>query len=254
MSAPIRAVLVDDEPLVRRGLRDFLQDEPDVQVVGEAGDGLAALETLERERPDLLFLDVQMPALDGFDVLARADLERLPVVVFVTAFEQYALRAFEVHAADYLLKPFDRQRFAAALARARAWLQRADGDAGLRRLVDDVRRERRLERLPVRAGERIRLVDVADVEWFEARGNYVAVHHREGGFLMRETLAHLEASLDPRRFVRAHRSSLVQLAAVVELRRLPGGDFGVRLRSGAEVVLSRTHRAGFEQALGRPLG
>lgn len=252
---PIRVLLVDDEPLVRQGLREYLAACDDVVVVGEAGDGFAAVQQLEELRPDLLFLDVQMPGMTGFEVLAQFEPEQRPVVVFVTAYEQYALRAFEAHAVDYLLKPFDDVRFRAALERARTWLGKsvAQRAVGMSALLDDLGKVRRANRFVVKHAGRLRLVPTLEVEWIEARGNYVHLHHAEGPFLLRETLTNLQQSLDPSHFVRVHRSAIVAVAAVEEMERLPSGDHELRLRSKARVVMSRGYRAEFEQAIGRRL-
>jgi two-component system, LytTR family, response regulator len=244
---PIRVLLADDEPLVRAALRAALARLPGFALVGEAGDGLAAIEAIERLAPDLVLLDVQMPGCDGFDVLAHLEPEQRPAVVFVTAYEQYALRAFDAHAIDYLLKPFDDDRLAAALARARTWLDRTRGDA-VPRLLADVRRTRRRDRFVVRHAGRLVLVPADEIEWIEARGNYVHLHHRDGPFLLRETLAALEQTLDERRFVRAHRSAIVALPEVRAVEPLSGGDRSLVMTSGARVRLGRSHRSVFDTA------
>ncbi len=246
---PVRIVLVDDEPLVRRGLRDSLAPCCGVDVVGEAGDGFAAVDAIERLRPDLVFLDVQMPGLDGFEVIGQLESELCPAVVFVTAHEQYALRAFDAHAIDYLLKPFDDVRLLSALERALAWLDRAPEQrhSGVPGLLAEVTSTRRRDRFVVKQAGRLRLVPSGEVEWIEARGNYVHLHHRDGPFLLRETLASLQATLDPQQFARTHRSAIVAVAQVVEMERQPAGDFRLRLRSGAQVGLSRGYRVAFEQ-------
>lgn len=249
---PIRVLLADDEPLVRAALRAALARLPGFALVGEAGDGLAAIEAIERLAPDLVLLDVQMPGCDGFDVLAHLEPEQRPAVVFVTAYEQYALRAFDAHAIDYLLKPFDDDRLAAALARARTWLDRTRGDA-VPRLLADVARTRRRDRFVVKHAGRLVLVPAADIEWIEARGNYVHLHttkgtHQGGPFLVRETLAALEQALDERRFVRVHRSAIVALPEVRAVEPLPGGDRSLVMTSGARVRLGRSHRSTFDKA------
>jgi two-component system LytT family response regulator len=228
----IRALIVDDEPLARRRVRALLAGEPDIEIAGEHGDGVSALAALERGGCDLLFLDVQMPELDGFELLARLDLSRLPEIIFVTAHDEHALRAFEVHALDYLLKPFRRDRFAEAVRRARARLG-----------------ERRPTRLAVRDGACVTMVAVADVDWLEAEGNYVALHAGGAEHLLRETLAALEARLDPARFVRVHRSAIVNLERVAQL--LPHGknDAVAVLCDGTRVTVSRTYRARLQEAL-----
>jgi two-component system LytT family response regulator len=251
---PVSVLLVDDEPLARQGLRDCLAGCAEVHVVGEAGDGLAAVSAIEDLQPAIVFLDVQMPGLDGFEVLGACDPARRPVVVFATAYDRYALRAFEVHAADYLLKPYDDARCRTALQRAVQRLQQAPEQraATTAALLDEVAAGRRLQRFVVKHAGRLRVVQAVEVEWIEAAGNYVHLHHRDGPFLLRQTLSALERALDPARFVRVHRSAIVALAAVVDFERVPAGDHELRLASGARVALSRSHRTAFERALGRP--
>ncbi len=247
---PVRVLLVDDEPLVRSGLGDALATRPRVEIVGEAGDGLAAIEAIERLRPDLVFLDVQMPGCDGFEVLTQLEEESRPAVVFVTAYEQYALRAFDAHAVDYLLKPFDDARLLAALDRALTWLDRQQPtpQPGMPQLLTDIAAGRRRSRFVCKHGGRLRAVPVDEVEWIEARGNYVHLHHRDGPFLLRETLGAIEATLDPRRFLRVHRSAIVALPEVLELSRRSSGDQEVVMRCGSRVPLGRSHRKAFADA------
>ena len=251
----LRTLIVDDEGVARRRVRRLLQLEPDVQIVGETGDGRSAVEAIEREHPDLVFLDVQMPELDGFEVVQRLPPSRLPAFVFVTAFDRYALRAFEVHAVDYLLKPFTPERLRLALSRARDRIARPDGaHDGLRALVDELRaRARYLRRVAVHAGRRIVLLDVGAVDWLQATDNYVTFHAGGRQYLMRETLSSLEGRLDPDRFVRIHRSSIVQIDRVAELHPATHGDFDLVLRDGTRLVLSRRWRERIERALGRTL-
>ena len=244
--ADLRVLLVDDEPLVREGLRDFLQGEPDVTVVGECANGLEALAFLEERPVDLVFLDVQMPELDGIGVaesLARSD---GPAVVFVTAFSEHALRAFEVNAVDYLLKPFDRERFAAALDRVRRRRAGPDDAALTRRLaavLDSLQRGRGYaERVLVRGDGRIRFVPVDEIEWVEAADNYVRLHAGEERHLVRDTMAALERRLDPARFARIHRSAIVRLDRIRELQPTFNGEYTVLLASGARLTLSRGYR------------
>ena len=242
----LRVLLVDDEPLARRALRADCARMDDVEVVGEAEDGERALLAIERLRPDLVLLDVQMPGLDGFEVLAQLEPVDRPAVVFVTAFDAYALRAFEVHAVDYLTKPFDFARLCEAIARARERV--AARTAAVDALLDDTP-SRRADRFVVRHAGRLRSVAVDEVEWIEARDNYVQLHHADGVFLLRHTLAALERSLANAGFVRVHRSALVRTAAVVDWKRTESGDLTVRMRSGAEVAMSRSHREAFEAAM-----
>lgn len=245
MPPELRVLLVDDEPHVLRLARDVLSTQADVAVVGEAGDGPAAIDAIEALRPDVVLLDVQMPGCDGFEVLAALEPERRPVVVFVTAFEQYALRAFEARAVDYLLKPFDDERLLSAVARARSWVER--GAADVDGLLDDVAGTRSRERFVVRQAGRVRVLPAHEVRWIEARGNYVHLHHAHGAFLLRETIRALADTLDPRRFVRVHRSAIVALPEVRELVRQDSGAHVLRLATGEEVPLGRSYRPQFER-------
>jgi two-component system LytT family response regulator len=247
----IRVVIVDDEPLAREGLRLRLEREPGITVVAEAGSGSAAVATILSERPDLVFLDVQMPGGDGFQVLDRVAGQHLPEVVFVTAHDRHAVRAFEVHALDYLLKPIVDERFEAALRRARAELERGVARANPARLsdlLDDLRRPDAagaspLRRFAVRDRDRFRLIAVEEVRWFAAAGNYVEVHTAAGTHLIRDGIAALERRLDPGRFARIHRSTIVRLDGVREIVPTPHGDFEVVLDDGTRLGMSRTHRS-----------
>ena len=253
MTAPLAVLLVDDEPVIRRGLRRLLDQEPEVTVVGEAGNGREALELVERLDPDLLLLDVRMPELDGLEVArALGPMER-PGIVFVTAYDRYAVEAFEHHAIDYLLKPFDDVRVRTALTRARARLTRpeAGGLARMRRVLEQLRGPE--TRFVVRVGRKVRLIETEEVEWIEAADNYVRLHVGDARHLVRESLRDLEQRLDAGRFVRIHRSAIVNLARVVELVAQPGGDFTVLLAGGARLRLSRRYRERFERSIGRPL-
>ncbi|MAE67150.1 MAG: hypothetical protein CMJ18_23055 [Phycisphaeraceae bacterium] len=253
----VRVLIVDDEPVAREGLREFVDLEEGFTVCGEAESGDRALTLVRTERPDVVLLDVQMPAMDGFEVLRSLSDDERPVVVFVTAFEQYAVRAFEEHAVDYLLKPFDLDRCRTALDRARRRLHGQEGDdgAGLKKLLQSLqRRDRRwLDRFVVKQRGRIVLVSVPDVTWIEAAGNYVYIHLQDAKHLIRDSLTHLEAELDPDAFVRIHRSAMVRLGAVSELERIGGGDYLIRLHDATELTLSRSYRRTFEERIGRSL-
>lgn len=234
----LRAVVVDDEAPARDRLRRLLREHPDVVCVGEAGDVASAVELIDRERPDLCFLDVQIPGGDGFDVLARA--RHQPAVVFTTAYDQYAVRAFEVHSVDYLLKPFRAERFAAALERAREAAGRgAPSRADLERLSAELR-QGPPERISARKGSRIALLDPADILWFEAEETLVFARTEEGRFLVDRTLAELEACFGGE-FFRAHRRFLVRLDRIVELRPQEGGTYRLTVRNaeGMPLPLSR---------------
>lgn len=250
----LRTLIVDDEAIARRRVRRLLRDEPGIEVVGECGDGLSAIGEIDARRPDLILLDVQMPGLDGFSVVERLATPRPPAIIFVTAFDRYAMRAFDVHAIDYLLKPFSRERFRLALQRARERIGMRDGHAGLRALFEQLNtRPRYLSRLSVRGRGRIVLLDVETIDWLQAADNYVTVHAGSREYLLRETLSALEDQLDPACFVRIHRSTIVRLDRIVELQPATHGDFDVRLRDGTVLTLSRTSREQLERALGRAL-
>lgn len=253
MNRRFRILLVDDEPAVREGIREDLARIEDCVVVGEAKDGLEALSAIRDLSPDIVFLDVQMPGLDGLGVVAELNPEDAPVLVFVTAHEEYALQAFDAHALDYLLKPFDKERFLHSLDRARRECQRRESDLSrpqLENLLEELRSERSpLERFVVKKDHRLKLISATDVESIESAGNYVHLHLPEGSHLLRESLSKLELQLDPRHFARIHRSTIVRIAAVEEIEALGSGDQLLRLQSGREVTLSRTHRRTFERAL-----
>jgi two-component system LytT family response regulator len=252
----IRTLIVDDEPVARRRIRRLLGSEQDFEVVGECSDGRAAIEAIRDERPHLVFLDVQMPEADGFTVI-RAMGESMPAVVFVTAFDQYAVSAFEVHAVDYLLKPFNRKRFAEAVVRARQQIARVAeqrSDERLLRLLKDLRTPRRyLTRFVVRCGGRLRLIDISQVDWIEAADNYVVLHAGTTVYTVRETMSRLADELDPERFVRVHRSTIVQIDRIVELLPTFHGDFVIVLHDGTRLNMSRSYREQVEAILRRPL-
>lgn len=237
----IRTLLVDDEPLAREGLRLRLRSEPDVEIVGEAADAAAAAEAIAASQPDLLFLDVQMPGGDGFAALEAAARHHLPLVVFCTAYDEHALRAFEVHALDYLLKPPSEARLREAVARARRALER-EGGGPRARLAGWLEARAPCERLLVSRGRHWVTLAAGEIDWVEADANYLRVHARGEEFLLRETLTALAARLDPRRFQRVHRRIVVQLGRISELHVLPGGDLEARLRDGTRLRVGRAWR------------
>jgi two-component system LytT family response regulator len=242
----LRALVVDDEAPARRRIRRLLAAETGITVAGECGDGASAIAIIARERPDLVFLDVQMPERDGFEVVKAIRPADLPAILFVTAHDRYALRAFEVHAVDYLLKPFSAERFRTAVMRARERIARRAPDAGLATLAATLRnRPDYLSRLPVRTAGRTVFVDLGAVDWLEAADNYVRLHvkdDKQREYLVRETLAALEGRLDPERFVRIHRSAMVQIDRIAETRVRSHGDADVVLRDGTRLTASRTWR------------
>lgn len=251
----IRTLIVDDEPLGRERIRTLLADDPEIEVIGECSDGQQAITAIERSHPDLVYLDVQMPELDGFAVLDKIAGERMPAIIFVTAYDRYAVQAFKVHALDYLLKSFDRERFQDALRRAKdqirnshegLWNERLTG------LLEDLEtRQKRLTRLIIRSSGRIFFVRVEEIDWLEAADNYVRIHVGRESHLVRETLQSLEARLDPSRFLRIHRSTLVNLDRIKELQPLFHGDYVVRLQDGTELTLSRNYKDKMSGSLGQ---
>ena len=253
MTRPIRVLVVDDEPLARRGITDLLAGQTGVELIGESRDGVQAVRDIEEKRPDLVFLDIQMPGLDGFEVLTQLDPAAMPAIIFVTAYDAHALRAFEVHAVDYILKPLDPDRFAVALERARALLRARDAgepDRALETLLESLRREGRYtERFLVRSPGQITVVPVQMVDWIGADGDYATLHAGKQAHLIRETLQSLEMRLDPRRFVRIHRSHIVCLPKVRRVKTLETGDGIAVLEGGAELPVSRTYRERLLQAL-----
>ena len=238
---PIRTLIVDDEPLGRQRLRGLLDADPDVEVVGECADGAEALAALRSEPCDLVFLDVEMPGLSGLDVARRLGPQRLPAIVFVTAHRDYALPAFEVRAVDFLLKPFDRARFQQTMGWAKEQLART-GEAQPA--------GKPLERVTIKSGGRIYFVKAEDIDWVEAAGNYLRLHSGGQTHLLRETLSNLAARLDPERFWRIHRSTLVNVDRVQELQPLFHGDYAVILRDGTQLTLSRSYRASLPRYFG----
>ena len=244
-SAAIRTVIVDDEPSARRGLRLLLDRDPEIGIVGEGASGEEAFRLLRAERPDLVFLDVQMPAGDAFEVLARFERHELPVVVFVTAYDEYALRAFDVNAVDYLLKPYDDGRFSEALSRGKAAVRaRRAGhvDAHLGRLIEFLRLgspQGYSDRILVKSSGEVFFLKPEEIDWIEAEGDYMKFHVAGRAHLMRETMARLSRRLDPRRFVRIHRSTIVNIDRVHKLSPSIAGDYTVHLRDGTRLRLSR---------------
>jgi len=253
----IRTIIVDDEPLARERIRTLLGQEEDFEILAECENGNEAIDAIGRFAPDLVFLDVQMPAVDGFDVLAALDQERLPSVVFVTAYDQYAVKAFEVHALDYLLKPFDAGRFSTALDRARQRVEQVR--AGRARselvgLINEMKTARRAqEKLLVKTEGKVIFVPTDQIVWIEAAGNYVRIHTRDDLYLMRETMSGMERRLPLDRFVRIHRSTMVNFDDIKELLPTFNNEFMVVLTQGEKLKLSRKYRPDLERRLGKSL-
>ncbi len=242
----IRALIVDDEPLAREGLRRLLDEDQEIECVAECGDGPAAVQAVREKLPDLLFLDVQMPEMDGFEVLQSLEESVLPLVIFVTAFEEHAIRAFEVHALDYLLKPLDTQRFREAVERAKAELQDRGKQAAIGRIITmlgSLRPSRHTtDRIMLKSAGKITFLPVEEIEWVEAQGDYVCLHTPGKKHLLREKISVLEEQLSPDRFLRIHRSTIVNVNRVKEMQPLYHGDYAVLLYDGTRLTLSRSFR------------
>ena len=249
-----KVLIVDDEPISRRRLRRLLALESECEVVGECGNGLDAVQSLERECVDILFLDVQMPEMDGFEVV-RAIARSHPLIIFTSAWDEYALKAFEVHAFDYLLKPFDRRRFRESVQRARAQLTQAQpamtlADERILRLFENMAGTRNApDRIAIRHNGRVIFLKLSEIDWIEAADNYVCLHCGRDTHVLRETMSELEARLDPVRFIRVHRSAIVNLDCIRELQPWFRGDYKVMLNDGTELTLTKNHREKLESRL-----
>jgi two-component system LytT family response regulator len=252
MTEPITALVVDDEPLGRRRLRKLIEADPELRLLGESANADEALKAIRELHPRLLFLDIQMPRKSGFDLLTELDPAEMPVVIFVTAFDQYAVRAFDVHAIDYLLKPYTAERFAAAVRTAKSRLNNELHERLAERtlaLLAEVRTGY-AERLMVKTRDAIVLLSVGDVDWIEAQDKYVRIHAGKDAYMMRETISSLEERLDPRRFLRIHRSYLVSLDRIKKLEPLFNQEYEVVLTDGTRLTLSRGHRKRLGDILG----
>lgn len=246
---PLRVLIVDDEPPARRKLERFLRRDERVHIVGEAEDGEAAVLQIEKLSPDLVLLDIQMPRLNGFEVLEAIGEDR-PQIIFTTAFDQYAIAAFEVRALDYLLKPFDEDRLGEALNRAIE--ERRTGDPTAQKIDDLLKELRRqhpvLRRIPIKTPGRIIFIDTNEIDWIESEEKYVRLHTGKRSYLHRMTLTHLEERLDPAVFIRVHRRQIVNVSAVRELQAISHGDYSIILHSGEQIPLGRTFREHFLEA------
>jgi len=260
MVAKIKTIIVDDEPLARRNLRVLLERDPQIEILDECRNGREAIKAIKTLSPDLIFLDIQMPEMDGFDVLAQVGPEHIQAIIFVTAFDQYALKAFDVHALDYLLKPFDDERFVRALERAKSQIAAREINQLSERLLALLeereterkgakRDERYLTRLMIKASSRMMLLKVDEIDFIEADGNYAKLHVGRKTHLLREKMNDLEGRLDPAKFVRIHRSIIVNLDRIKELHPHFNGDYVVVLEDGRQLKLSRTRREHLETRL-----
>ncbi|WP_226469824.1 LytR/AlgR family response regulator transcription factor [Luteimonas panaciterrae] len=251
----ITALVVDDEPIARRAIVRLLREDRDIALLGECGDGVSAVAAIRGQSPDLVFLDIQMPAMTGLDVVAEIGAERMPAVIFVTAYEQYAVRAFEANAVDYLVKPFSRDRFAATLRRAKARLQTASDDsARILQALDALRqRDQYLERIPVRIDEHVVFINVDDIVWIKANRNIVELHLADRVHEMRETMTTLATRLDPRHFARIHRSAIINVRRVKTIHPWFNGHHVVTMDTGQQLRMSRyQHEAFLRLATMRP--
>lgn len=258
MNQKIRTLVADDEPIARARVVSLLKGEADIEVVRECATGEEARTAIEQERLDLLFLDIQMPEMSGMELARTIRANGMPAVVFVTAYDQYALRAFEVHALDYLLKPFSSDRFRAALGHAREHLAKRRGSpepiaTSAPGTAHDAPASGRRNRLMVKSGGRIHFVRTADIDWCEAAGNYVRMHVGQQEHLVRDTMGHLESQLDGQQFMRIHRSTIVNVDRIQEMQSSFNGEYVVLLRNGTRLTLSRGYRDAIQTRLGKPL-
>lgn len=254
LAAKWTAVIVDDEPPARRRLESLLERDEEIAVIASSGNPSEAVSLVVDRAPDLLFVDVQMPRVSGIDLVRQIPEELLPVVIFVTAYDEYAVSAFDLHAVDYVLKPVDARRFSVALARAKDRLRNepaARASKPLHNLLASDTQCAAVDRIVVQSNQRMRLLRIEEIEWIAAAGNYVRVHAARRHYLLRETIGALENRLDPRRFVRIHRSTIVNIDYVHELVPRAFGDYLVYTRSGEELVLSRRYRNRVDPLLGK---
>jgi len=248
----IRTLIVDDERLARQKVRTLLDDDADIEIVGECANGPDAIAAVRKQKPDLLLLDIEMPGANGFEVLHKLRSERLPMVVFITAHDEYAVKAFEVEAIDYVMKPFDRRRFHDALRKAKRQMSDESGEseAKLIRLLERVVKPKALDHFVVKARDRTFLVPVSDVDWIEAEGKYVRLHAAGAAHLVRESISEVEERLDARKFLRIHRATIVNVKRILEMHRGFGGSVFVMLRDGTKLTMSRRYRGRIRELTG----
>jgi two-component system LytT family response regulator len=253
----IKVLIADDELLARKFIRRMLKQDPEVEIVAECNNGAEAVTMIRKEKPDLVFLDVQMPELNGFAVLDAVKLDHLPEIIFTTAYESYAIRAFELHALDYLLKPFDQVRFKAALRYAKERFHAQQDETKhlqIGTLLESIRAQQQyLDRVIIRADGRITFLHVREIDWIEADDKYVHLHTGKGTRMVRQTLTTMETQLDPKKFVRVHRSTMVNVDRIKELQPLFNGEHSLVLEDGTRLTLSRKYKEKLFEVLGRPL-
>jgi len=256
-NAPIRALIADDESLHGLSAVAAFADNHDVEIVGECGNGREAVAMIKKQNPDLVFLDVQMPEMDGFAVLESIGTERLPEIIFATAYEQYAIRAFELHALDYLLKPFDQARFKDAIKHAKERFRserRNEGRTQISALLESIKNKPQyLDRLMIKAAGRITFLSIDEINWIEADDKYVHLHTGKIAPMVRQTLSAMETQLDPKKFRRVHRSAIVNVGRIKELQPLFSGEHSILLEDGTKLTLSRNYKDKLFEFLGKPL-
>ncbi len=253
----LRAIIVDDEPPARNKIRELIKSEQDVEIVDECANGREAVDSITSKSPDLVFLDIQMPELNGFEVIEAIGPDQFPAVIFVTAYDQYAVQAFEVHAVDYLLKPFDRQRFQTALNRVKDRLQSNRHDNLNQQLTSLLRQlkapTKQTERFVVKSAGRVFFLKNDEIDWIEAAGNYVRLHVGNETHLLRETMNSIHKKLDPASFIRIHRSTFVNIEKIKELQPWFHGEYVVIMRDGTQLTMSRSYRSSLPDLLGNTL-
>jgi two-component system, LytTR family, response regulator len=254
---PIKALIADDEALARKFIRRMLKENRDFEIIGECSNGRETVAMIRKERPDVVFLDVQMPEMDGLAVLESIGIEQLPEIIFTTAYEQYAIRAFELHALDYLLKPFDQGRFRDAIKYAKERLRsdrHNEGRMQLSALLENIKNKAQyLERLVIKATGRITFLRTDEINWIEADDKYVHLHMSKASPMVRQTLSAMEAQLDPAKFRRVHRSAIVNVERIAELQPLFSGEYSILLQDGTKLTLSRNYKDKLFELLGKPL-
>src|SRR6266478_6986951 len=254
---PIRALIADDEALARKFIRRMLKENRDFEIIGECANGKETVATIRKQNPDVVFLDVQMPEMDGFAVLESIGIERLPEVIFATAYEQYAIRAFELHALDYLLKPFDQARFKDAIKHAKERFRsqrQKEGRLQMSALLESIKNKpQHLDRFVIKTGGRITFLSTDEINWIEADDKYVHLHTAKISPMVRQTLSAMETQLDPRKFRRIHRSVIVNVKRIKELQPLFSGEHSILLEDGTKLTLSRSYKDKLFELLGKPL-